>query len=225
MATADSTNFYRNPRLTTIAFGAGILLFFLPFLEIKCNGSAVAQLSGKDMVFGSAPKVSNDLENLGKGFGDREYANTNAKTGTKGKVYVAAIIALALGLIGLVASLQKPRPNYTATTIAGIAGAIVLIVLIIQVKGDINAEMKTQAEGTDPFSNQFAGMLKVSVAITPWFILCLLSYIAAAFFGYKQKGQVAISDIPPATAPQLNIQNPGDQSEFPAAPTGGKDLG
>ena len=224
MATADSNNFYRNPRLTTIAFGAGLLLFFLPFLEIKCNGSSVAQLSGKDMVVGSAPKVSNDLENLGKGFGDREYANTGSKTGTKGKVYVVAIIALALGLLGLVASLQKPKPNYTATTIAGIAGAIALIILIIQVKGDINNEMKTQA-GSDAFSNQFAGMLKVSVGITAWFILCLLSYIAAAFFSYKRKALVGVADVPPANAPQLNIQNPGDQSNFPAAPTGDKDLG
>ncbi|HZH65300.1 MAG TPA: hypothetical protein VEY10_10445 [Flavisolibacter sp.] len=224
MATVDSSTFYRHPKLTTISFAVGILLFLLPFLEIKCNGSSVAQLSGKDMVFGSAPKVSNDLENLGKGFGDREYANTSAKTDTGGKVYVVAIIALVLGIIGLAASLQKPKPNYTAVMAAGIAGALALIILIIQVKGDINAEMKTQA-GSDAFSNQFSGMLKVSVGITAWFILCLLSYIAAAFLGYKQKGLVLTRDSPPANAPQLNIQNPGDQSDFPAPPTGDKDLG
>jgi hypothetical protein len=224
MATAGTNNFYRNPRLTTISFAVGILLFLLPFLEIRCNGSSVAQLSGKDMVFGSAPKVSNDLENLGKGFGDRDYANTNAKPQSKGKVYVVAIMALALGIIGLAASLQKPKAIYMAAIVAGIAGAVALIILIIQVKGDINGEMKTQA-GSDAFSNQFSGMLNVSVGITPWFLLCLLSYVAAAFFSYKQRGLVAVTDRPPAAAPQLNIQNPGDQSDFPAAPTTDNGLG
>jgi hypothetical protein len=30
---------------------------------------------------------------------------------------------------------------------------------------------------------------------------------------------------PPRSAPQLPIQNPGDQSEFPTAPEGERDLG
>lgn len=30
---------------------------------------------------------------------------------------------------------------------------------------------------------------------------------------------------PPAGVPQLNIQNPGDQSDFPAGPTGEPELG
>jgi hypothetical protein len=30
---------------------------------------------------------------------------------------------------------------------------------------------------------------------------------------------------PPRSAPQLPIQNPGDQSEFPSAPEGERDLG
>lgn len=225
MATADPNNFYRNPQLTTISFAVGILLFFLPFLEIKCNGTSVAQLRGKDMVFGSSPKVSKDLENFGKNPLGNHTINTTAKAEGKGKVYPVAIIALALGILGLVFSLQKPRPNYSASMIAGVAGALALLVLIIQVKGDVNSEMKNEAVGNDPFSNQFSGMLKVSVDMTVWFILCVLSYVAAAFFSYKQKGLVLTGQIPPANAPQLNIQNPGDQSDFPAAPTGDKDLG
>lgn len=225
MPATTTNNFYRNPQLTTIAYAAGILLFFLPFLEIKCNGSSVAQLSGKDMVFGSSPKVSSDLENFGKGFGNDNSVTTTAKTDTKGKVYVVAIIALVLGITGLVFSLKKPSPNYATTMIIGVAGAIALIVLIIQVKVDVNSEMKAQGTNSNPFNDQLSGMMKVSVDITFWFILCVLSYLAAAFFSYKQKELAALGDIPPASAPQLNIQNPGEQSEFPTAPTGDKDLG
>ncbi len=226
MASTASNNFYRNPQITTIAYAVGILLFFLPFLEIKCNGSSVAQLSGKDMVFGSSPELGKDLESFGKNLGDaNNEIKTTAKTESKGKVYVAAIVALALGILGLIFSLRKPRPNYAASMLTGAIGALALIVLIIQVKGDINSEMKTQSGTSDPFSSQLSGMMKVSVDITFWFILCVLSYLLAAFVSYKQKQLVNIGEIPSANAPQTPIQNPGDQSEFPAAPTGDKDLG
>ena len=221
---ATANNFYRNPQLATIAYAVGILLFFLPFLEIKCNGTSMVQLSGKDMVFGSAPKISTDLDNFGKGVGNNSFT-AGAKPETGGRVYVVAIMALLLGIAGLIFSLKKPAPNYGAAMIVGVAGAIALIALIIQVKADVNGEMKAQGGAGNPFSDQFSGMLKVSVDITAWFVLCLLSFLAAAFFSYKQKGLMASGNLPPAGAPQLNIQNPGDQSDFPAAPTGGQGLG
>lgn len=219
-----TTSFYRNPQLTTIAYAVGLLLFFLPFLEIKCNGTSVAALSGKDMVLGSAPKMSSDLENFGKGIGNNSLTK-GAKTETKGRVYILAIIALMLGIAGLILSLKKPTPNYGVSMMIGVAGAIALIALIVQVKADVSGEMKTQGGAGNPFSDQFSGSLKVSVDITAWFILCLLSYLAAAFFSYKQKGLATVATLPPAGAPQLNIQNPGDQSDFPAAPMGGQGIG
>lgn len=219
-------SFYRTPYLTTVSFAVGILLFLLPFLEVKCNGASVAEISGKDMVIGSDPKMGKDLESFGKTIGGGgDVVKAANKPEGKGKVYVAAIVALALGVIGLIISLQKKGVNYSAMQIAGIVGAIALIVLIFQVKGDINSQMKSAPEKADPFSDQFSGMLKVSVDITAWFVICVLSYLAAAFFSRKQKALTSVGDIPPAAAPQLHIENPGDQSDFPAAPSGGKDLG
>ena len=52
----------------------------------------------------------------------------------------------------------------------------------------------------------------------------LAAVAATAFFVIKKRARDK-HETPPADAPQLDIENPGDQSEFPAAATGEKDLG
>ena len=52
----------------------------------------------------------------------------------------------------------------------------------------------------------------------------LVAIAATAFFIIKRKASNK-HETPPDNAPQWDIENPGDQSEFPAAATGEKDLG
>jgi hypothetical protein len=217
-----ATSFYATPRLTTVSFALGLLLFLLPFVEIKCNGASVAHLSGVNMVTGSAPKMSGDLENMTQAFGqyDGPQAKLN-KTEEKGKAYAAALIALLLGIGGLAVSLTKKKVHNPLEMLLGVAGAVALIVLMIQVKGDVNSQVKSERGSGDGFSD----MIKATVDFTFWFFLCVASYLASAFFSYKQKELTAEGDMPPQAAPQLDLRNPGDQSEFPAAPSGEKDLG
>src|SRR5947208_1548302 len=96
-----TTNFYATPRLTTFSFAAGLLLFLLPFAEIKCNGASFAQISGLNMVTGSSPKMSSDLEGMTKSLGSYDRPNAKLNDDGKGKVYVFAVIALLLGIGGL----------------------------------------------------------------------------------------------------------------------------
>ena len=52
-----------------------------------------------------------------------------------------------------------------------------------------------------------------------------LVVIAATTYLIIRKRQQKKDDAVPADAPQLPIENPGDQSEFPAGPSGGQELG
>lgn len=52
-----------------------------------------------------------------------------------------------------------------------------------------------------------------------------LVVIAATTYLVIRKRQEKRGDLPPAGAPQLDIQNPGDQSDFPAGPSGEPALG
>ena len=47
---------------------------------------------------------------------------------------------------------------------------------------------------------------------------------AGLFFAWRTTKK-APEGTPPKGAPQLHLQNPGDQSEFPSAPEGERDLG
>jgi len=55
-------------------------------------------------------------------------------------------------------------------------------------------------------------------------ITSLVAIATTAYLIIKRRRRNS-GDEPPADALQLDLQNPGDQSDFPAAATGGKDLG
>ena len=216
-----TTTFYRTPHLTAYSFGLGILLFLLPFAEIKCSGTSIASLKGIDLVTGASPKINSDLENIDKQFGNN--ANEPVTTTDKkkdGKMYVAALLALLLGIAGLLVALRKKTGYSMAEVVLGVTGAIALIVLMIQVNADVNSQLKNE-KGNDGFSS----MIKASVDFTFWFFLCLFSYLASAFFSYRQKENGNMNRQPSTAAPQVAINNPGDQSDFPAAPSAEEGLG
>ena len=48
---------------------------------------------------------------------------------------------------------------------------------------------------------------------------------AASVYVVWKKTKQQRGDRPPANAPQLDLENPGDQSDFPAAPSGAQELG
>jgi hypothetical protein len=59
------------------------------------------------------------------------------------------------------------------------------------------------------------------------FVVGVAGLIAAAaglYIALKEKNRRS-GNVPPKAAPQINIDNSGDQSEFPKAPQGEVDLG
>lgn len=56
-------------------------------------------------------------------------------------------------------------------------------------------------------------------------IACLAMLAAAGYVAVVRSRTRKHKEVPPPGAPQLDVQNPGDQSAFPAAPSGEKDLG
>jgi hypothetical protein len=94
--------------------------------------------------------------------------------------------------------------------IIGALAAILLIVLMIQLKSDVNDQVKTN--GSD---NAIANEIKVTVNFTAWYYLSICSFLFAAFLSFKQNEMRGKRETPPKNAPQVPIHNPGEQSEFP----------
>lgn len=176
-ATTSSRKF----NLSSVSFMVGILLFLLPFVEIKCNEQTLATNTGIGLAFGTDYKTSSQMKSFENPFG-----NTSDKTVTEkqqGKMYVSALIALILGVIGLILSLMNTGIN-KALVFIGVLAAISLIVLMIQIQMDIKDKPLSKGE------NNLGNDLKITATFTAWYYLSILSFIIGAFLNYRRKPMI-----------------------------------
>lgn len=160
----------------SISFLIGILLFFLPFVEIKCNATPLYEAKGIDLVTGFTVKndkhvrefdeTSLDIKN------ERQQGNT------------FAIAAFAFGILGLILSLFHFKTQRAIGMITGALAAFSLIGLFIDLKSDLRKWNGSSIKKTDDFLGGLAN-IKVSVDFTAWFYLSLVSFLAAAYFAYR----------------------------------------
>lgn len=178
---------------STVAFAAGILLFLLPFTEIKCNQTVFANKSGLGFVLGSEWKT---VSNLGGNETSKTLTNkTNSEK--EGNSQYFAIAALALGVLGLLLSFSNARDGGIGGVITGVLSAAALIGMMIDLKRWFNDGLAKDAtsqsqNNTDNFGNAFND-IKPTLNFTPWFYIAIIAFLIAAFFSYRRMGAVGKS--------------------------------
>ncbi len=173
---------------SSVAFAVGILLFLLPFSEIKCNQTVFANKSGLGFALGSDWKTES---NLG---GDETSKDVTTKTNSEkeGNAQYFAIAALGLGVLGLLLSFANAKAGGSAGIITGGLSAGALIGVMIEVKKWFNAGLAKEAadkakEGTDTLGLDKLGNTISSafqLNFTPWFYVAIIAFLAAAVFSY-----------------------------------------
>jgi hypothetical protein len=170
------------------AFIIAILLFLLPFAEIKCSNETVAHQTGIGFVMGSEWKAKGlfDQKDVKKGPGDKPLGNSQ----------IISIVILALAIIGLILILLTS--NGGAAAVCGLLAAGGLLYFMIDLKNAFNASIKKDATdqvsqganeaGLDGLSSAFSDV-KASLAFTPVFWILLVVLLAASFFSW-QRGRV-----------------------------------
>lgn len=172
---------------STVAFAVGILLFLLPFSEIKCNNTSFAEKSGLSFVLGSDWKSASSLG------GDETTKDVTKKTNSEkeGNAQYFAIAALGLALLGLLLSFGN---NGIGGMITGVLSAGALIGVMIEVKKWFNAGLAKEAadkakDGTDTLGMGKLGETMTNgfqLSFTPWFYIAIIAFLAAAFFCYMR---------------------------------------
>ncbi len=212
--TGANQDLIRNRFLRPASFLVAALLFLLPFVEIRCNGATMAENSGLGMAIGRDFKEAGQMKSMKDDF-ETENSTTSKVSRGSGELFEGAFIALALALAAAIIAFINRR-TARATFFLGILSALSMIVLLIQVKSKITDKSKTTG-GDSPFGN-----IDITAQFTPWYWISLLLLLAGVYISYVQSRPVHASghlhDTPPAGAPQTPINNPGDQSDFPAAP-------
>jgi hypothetical protein len=164
--------------LPSISFLVGVLLFLLPFVEIRCNGEKFATNTGVGLAFGIDYKTISPDKSLDDASGGR--AERQVSEREKGKLYVFALFAFFSGIAGIALSLTSRKSN-GALVFIGILAAICLIILFVQIKMDVTDK---PLKGT---KSSFATDIKVTATFTVWYYLSLLSFIVGAALSYKRK--------------------------------------
>lgn len=182
--------FYRRRHNSTIAFAVGILLFLLPFVELKCGNMAIIGNSGIGLATGNHWKISsswakNELrERTGKG-------KTELDSLLKEGPNIFAIAALAAGLFGLGIAFSSFNWRSMAGMCAGILAALMLIAVMVQFKIEMRSLTSGRKLGDDQLGLDVGGLIKVQFTI--WYYFSLLAFIAAAFFNYM-RDKLALRD-------------------------------
>lgn len=176
MPTTAETTFFRKRHTSTAAYLAAILLFFLPFVQIKCNDRPFAENTGIGLAFGRDYKVSSGWQDQ---FGGTS-GTTSKTTKESGQLYVLALLALIAGIAGLLLSLTLGRKAAVTNMILGSLAALFLIIVMIQITLDVNRHSRNTEQ---PGSH--TEVIKVTADFTLWYYLSVCCFLAAAFFSYQ----------------------------------------
>ena len=171
---------------SSVAFLAGILLFLLPFAEIKCGGTVVAKNTGLGIAIGK------NWESVsGKSMFGTNDDNNNTKNNTKEKQdpNMYAIVALSLGVLGLVLSFANAKTAIGSALLTGILAAGAMIGLMLDLQKKVKTDMGNNTPksdgggwlGLDKLNN-----VKMTIDFTPWFYIAVIAFLAAAFFSYRR---------------------------------------
>ena len=182
---------------SSVAFLVAMLLFLMPFVDIKCNGTSLQTISGVQLATGFKMK-STDNSLLNDAKTDNADSTTTKTTTTttpaktdKKEPNLYALIALGLGVLGLVLSLTNAKAALGGAMVTGIASAGALIGMMLDVKKKVKLDMPDtgtkSTSGSDALGlDKLGDNLKITVDFTPWFYIAVIAFLAAAFFCYKR---------------------------------------
>jgi hypothetical protein len=169
-ATSASNGVFGTKIPSSVAFIVAVLLFFLPFLDIKCNNMSLQKIIGIELATGFNIKPAGSDNSL---FGGME--KTTGAKGERKDPYIYALVALALGVGGFLLSLVNKKATAFGGVIIGVLGTAAMIGMIIDIKADIKGEGLGTEDG-----------VKVAVEFTLWFFVTIIAFLAAAFFSYRR---------------------------------------
>lgn len=176
-----------------ISFAVVVLLFLMPFLEIRCNGMKIQSVSGIQLATGFK------TQNNGTGFAGDTLTKTTTNTDRQ-HPNTYAMVALALGIIGLILCLINKKMAAGGAMAAGILGLAAMVGLWLDVKKQMQngifgnlANKSKEAGGDDGVVKEGIDKigeglnnLNLEVVFAPFFYVTIVAFATAAFFCFKR---------------------------------------
>lgn len=165
---------------SSIAFLIAVLLFLLPFAEIRCNGAAVANNTGLGIATGTEWKEVVSKNIFGNGF--QTDSPSNDRKVQKQDPNIFAIAALALGVIGALIAFLTPKGGGKFNLFVGALAAVSLIAMLIDLRSKAKSDNSIKSSDLD--LNAGVG---ITVDGTGWFYFAIILFILGGIFSYLQR--------------------------------------
>jgi hypothetical protein len=175
-STAPTAGTFGSKIPSAVTFLVAILLFLLPFAEVRCNGTALANNTGLGIAFGSDWKevMTKNIFGDSSGTEKREYAKSRDPN-------VFAIIALALGVIGFLVAVLAVARQTNINFYIGLLAAASLVAMLI----DLRSKAKSDTSLNSPEANLNVTMI-VTVDGTVAFYIAVILFIVAAILSLQR---------------------------------------
>ena len=182
------------------AFAVAVLLFLMPFIDIKCNGVSLQQVKGFELATGFQMKKGSStpyLDDIKTDKVDNEITKATTQTDKK-EPNLYAMIALGLGVLGLILSFTNVRAAIGGAAIAGVAATGAMVGLMLDVKKKVKMDLPDLTNQTpdndvgntmDKIGNEMKNVtdkMNITVDFTPWFYIAAIAFLVAAFFCYRR---------------------------------------
>lgn len=171
-----------------VAFLTAVLLFFLPFVDIRCNNMSLQQVSGIELATGFKMKSNTSGNSFLDDVKKESSGEDNVKSGAnpdKENPNLFALVALALGVLGLGLSFTNARTALAGAAVTGIASAGSLVWMMIDLKKKAKIDMPSTGNADSGLGN-LGEKMNISIDFTPWFYISVVAFLAAAFFSYRR---------------------------------------
>lgn len=179
---------------STVAFAVAVLLFFMPFVDIKCNNMSLQTVSGIQLATGFKMKngssTNSFLDDVKTDKADETITKTTTKSDKKDP-NLYGLVGLGLGVLGLLLSFTNAKAAIGGAMVTGIGSAAALIGMMLDIKKKVKMDMPSgggskSSGGLEDFGKELSEKMNISVDFTPWFYISVLAFLAAAFFCYKR---------------------------------------
>ncbi len=183
---------------SVVAYLVAVLLFFMPFIDIKCNNMSLQTVSGLQLATGFKMKNNSSDNSFFNDMKTDRVDETITKTTTKTDKKdpnLFALVALGLGVLGLLLSFTNVRAAVGAAIVTGTGAAGALIGMMLDIKKKVKLEMpdtggkSSESElgkGLENFGKELGDKMAITIDFTPWFYVAVVAFLAAAFLCYKR---------------------------------------
>ena len=178
-STAPSAGVFGTKIPSSIAFLLAILLFLLPFAEIRCNGTAVANNTGLGIATGAEWKEVVSKSIFGNGFQNNPSSNDSKVQKQDPNIF--AIAALALGVFGVLIAFLTPKGGGRFNLFVGALAAVSLIAMLIDLRSKAKSDNSIKSSDLDLNAG-----VSVTVDGTGWFYFTIILFILGGVFSYLQ---------------------------------------